>query len=194
MPRSFSGLFGLVLALAVVLGADVGKVATMIDFRRGDELWPSINDGVMGGVSRGEMVRSSSGFASFRGTVSFDNNGGFASVRSRPEAHDLSGFDALRLRVRGDGKRYGFRLRTATSLDGVSYQVSISPPAGEWVELVLPLADFEPVYRGRVVPDHPPLDPSKIRTFGLLISRQEGPFRLDVDQVSAVATKPVGKS
>ena len=27
-------------------------------------LWPSINDGVMGGVSSGEMVRSSSGFAS----------------------------------------------------------------------------------------------------------------------------------
>ena len=190
MPRGFSVLLGLALALAVVLGADVGKVATMIDFTRGDELWPSINDGVMGGVSSGEMVRSSSGFASFRGTVSFDNNGGFASVRSRPEAHDLSGFDALLLRVRGDGKRYGFRLRTATSLDGVSYQASISPPEGEWVELVLPLEDFEPVYRGRVVPDHPPLDRSRIRTFGLLISRQEGPFQLDVARISAVATEP----
>jgi monofunctional biosynthetic peptidoglycan transglycosylase len=134
-------------------------------------------------------VRSGRGYASFQGVVSFDNNGGFASVRSRPERHDLSGFDSLLLRVRGDGKRYGVRLRTEDSFDGVSYQASIAPPAGEWVELVLPLADFEPVFRGRVVSGHPPLDPAKIRTFGLIISRQEGPFRLDVAQIGALISE-----
>jgi hypothetical protein len=36
-----------------------------------------------------------------------------------------------------------------------------------------------------VVRDHPPLDPSRIATFGLIISRQEGPFRIDIESVGA---------
>jgi monofunctional biosynthetic peptidoglycan transglycosylase len=151
----------------------------IFDFSSESQAWPSIDDAVMGGVSSSEMSVER-GVASFRGTVSFDNNGGFASVRSRPERHDLGAFDGLILEVRGDGKRYGFRLRTDATFDGVSYQADLNPPAGEWVEAVLLFRDFEPVYRGRRVPDHPPLDPSRVTTFGLIIARQEGPFRLDI--------------
>jgi monofunctional biosynthetic peptidoglycan transglycosylase len=182
-------------ALALMLVAITGVAAagtgeegsvTIIDFSRSDAIWPHINDGVMGGVSSGEMV-AGDGFATFRGTVSFDNNGGFSSVRSKAAVHDLSAFDGLVLRVRGDGKRYGFRLRTDASFDGVSYQVQIEPPAGEWTEIVVRFTEFTPVYRGRVVPDHPRLDPSRIATFGLLISRQEGPFRIDLETIRAFA-------
>jgi monofunctional biosynthetic peptidoglycan transglycosylase len=115
--------------------------------------------------------------------VSFDNNGGFASVRSRPAHHDLSDCDGLVLKVRGDGKRYGFRLRTTATFDGVSYQATLVPPTGEWLEVKLPFDEFEPVFRGRKVADHPPLDPAEIRTFGVIIARQEGPFRLDVASI-----------
>ena len=31
------------------------KTMTIIDFSRGDVTWPHINDGVMGGISSGEM-------------------------------------------------------------------------------------------------------------------------------------------
>jgi monofunctional biosynthetic peptidoglycan transglycosylase len=157
---------------------------TIIDFSRGDATWPHINDGVMGGVSSGGMSPGD-GYATFQGTVSFENNGGFSSVRSQFVVHDLSMYEGLVLRVRGDGKRYGFRLKTDTSWDGVSYQVQIEPPAGEWTEISAPFTDFIPVYRGRVVRDHPPLDPSRIATFGLIISRQEGPFRIDIATVKA---------
>jgi monofunctional biosynthetic peptidoglycan transglycosylase len=190
MARCFPWVVGLAVAAALLAGADQGGVMTIFDFARGDDLWPSINDGVMGGVSSGEMVRSSSGHASFRGTVSFDNNGGFASVRSPARVLDLSAYDGLVVRVRGDGKRYNVRLKTDASFDGVSYQVPITPPAGEWTDVVLPFDDFVPVYRGRRVDGHPPLDPSRIATFGLLISRQEGPFRIDVASIHAVATEP----
>jgi monofunctional biosynthetic peptidoglycan transglycosylase len=188
MARCFPWIVGLAVATALVVGADGGGVMTIFDFARGDELWPSINDGVMGGVSSGEMTRSISGFATFQGTVSFDNNGGFASVRSQPRVHDLSAYDGLVIRVRGDGKRYGFRLRTDASFDGVSYQVVIEPPADEWTELLLPFESFVPVFRGRRVDRHPPLDRRRVATFGLLISRQEGPFRIDIASVHAVAT------
>jgi monofunctional biosynthetic peptidoglycan transglycosylase len=157
---------------------------TIIDFSRGDVTWPHINDGVMGGISSGEMS-AAGGYATFQGIVSFENNGGFSSVRSQAVVHELSAFEGLVLRVRGDGKRYGFRLKTDASFDGVSYQVVIQPPAREWTEISVPFTDFIPVYRGRVVGDHPPLDPSRIATFGLIISRQEGPFRIDIESVKA---------
>ena len=156
----------------------------IIDFSRGDVTWPHINDRVMGGISSGEMS-AADGYATFQGTVSFENNGGFSSVRSQAVVHDLSAFEGLVLRVRGDGKRYGFRLKTDASFDGVSYQFVVQPPAGEWTEISAPFTDFIPVYRGRVVRDHPPLDPSRIATFGRIVSRQEGPFRIDIESVKA---------
>ncbi|MEX1310004.1 MAG: CIA30 family protein [Candidatus Sulfomarinibacteraceae bacterium] len=178
-------MLGAVAVLAATTGGtDERDSMVIIDFSRSETIWPHINDGVMGGVSSGRMVPGD-GYATFQGVVSFDNNGGFSSVRSRPVLHDLSEYSGLRVRVRGDGKRYGFRLKTDASFDGVSYQVSIVPPADEWVELELPFDDFVPVYRGRVVSNHPQLDPARIMTFGLIISRQEGPFRLDVESIAA---------
>lgn len=188
---------GLMLVVAAVLvlaavAAERKDAVIVIDFAAGDAVWTHINDGVMGGLSSGKMTPGE-GYATFEGVVSFDNNGGFSSVRSRPVLHDLSVHDGLTLRVRGDGKRYGFRLKTDASFDGVSYQVSIEPPAGEWVDFHLPFDDFVPVYRGRTVRNHPVLDPSRIMTFGLIISRQEGAFRLDVESVAAtVASTDAG--
>jgi len=174
----------LAIAILSVARAAENQSMTIIDFSRSDTLWPHINDGVMGGVSMGRMIPGD-GYASFEGVVSFDNNGGFSSIRSRPVLHDLSAFGGLKLRLRGDGKRYGFRLKTDASFDGVSYQVSIEPPAGEWVDIHLPFDDFVPVYRGKTVRNHPVLDPSRIMTFGLIISRQEGSFRLDIESIVA---------
>ena len=156
----------------------------IFDFAAETETWPSIDDGVMGGLSASAMVIDD-GVASFRGEVSFANNGGFASVRSRPQPRDLSACAGLVLKVRGDGRRYGLRLRTDAAFDGVSYQAELQPPAGAWVEVALPFSAFEPVFRGRRVADHPPIDPARITTFGLIIARQEGAFRLDLAWIRA---------
>jgi len=174
------------LSVALAVGGGVGseEPVKIIDFANQNDGWPSIDDAVMGGVSSSAMVVED-GVATFRGVVSFDNNGGFASVRSRPQVRDLATFDGLILRVRGDGKSYGFRIRTSASFDGVSYQVVLAPPAGEWIDVSVPFSDFVPVWRGRRVEGHPVLDPSKVTTFGLIISRQEGPFRLDISNIRA---------
>ncbi len=145
------------------------------------ELWNSVDDRVMGGVSRSRMAQNDS-FAVFEGTVSLDYNGGFASVRSAPERFEqMAGASGIVLRVRGDGKRYGVRLRTSSSLDGVAYAASFDTREGEWEEVHIPFTAFRPEFRGRVVRDYDELDPARIRAFGLIISdNQEGPFRLDI--------------
>jgi monofunctional biosynthetic peptidoglycan transglycosylase len=156
----------------------------VIDFAAETEAWPSIDDRVMGGLSSSSMTVAD-GVATFRGEVSFDNNGGFASVRSSPQLRDLSVYDGLILRVRGDGKDYGFRIRTNASFDGVSYQANVRPPADRWHEVTVPFDEMVPVYRGRAVADHPPLNPARVTTLGLIIARQEGPFRLDIAAIEA---------
>ena len=49
----------------------------------------------------------------------------------------------------------------------------------------VPFGDFVPVYRGRRLVDHPPLDPAQVTTFGLIIARQEGEFLLDLERIDA---------
>jgi monofunctional biosynthetic peptidoglycan transglycosylase len=171
---------GLDAGLAINTG---GTPEMIIDFQARTEPWRNIDDVVMGGLSSSEMVIED-GVAVFRGDVSLDNYGGFASVRSESAEHDLSAFDGLVLRVRGDGKRYKVRLRTTGAFDGPSYQTTIEPAPGEWQEIAIPFRDFEAVFRGRRLPDHPPLDPGEVKTFGLLIAdKQAGPFRLEIEWI-----------
>ena len=128
-------------AVIVAFGADAAK-------------WHDISDPVMGGISCSEMV-AEDGVAVFKGVVSLEHSGGFASVRSAEGHYDLSGYDGLTVRVRGDGKRYGLRLRSSGGFDGVNYQADFTPAAGVWLDIKLPFAGFRPVLRGRPVVGHP---------------------------------------
>ena len=148
-------------------------------------LWNPINDGVMGGVSKSQLSYDSAGHALFTGHVSFENNGGFASVRCQPMDLGRKDVAAYLLEVCGDGKRYKLNLRTDNSFDGVNYQAQFHPPAGIWTTCRLARADFLPSWRGKSVPDAPPLDNSWVRQIGLMIAdRQEGPFALAVRSIA----------
>ena len=82
------------------------------------QYWRPINDSVMGGVSKGDIVFLSD-HALFSGRISLENNGGFSSVtRVAPELSN--NIERVSLDVIGDGNTYQFRL--TTNLDG--YRVS----------------------------------------------------------------------
>ncbi len=157
----------------------------VVDFGPATEPWANIDDPVMGGRSRSRMSITGD-VGVFEGVVSLENNGGFASLRSQPAEHDLRGFDGIILRLRGDGKTYGVRLRTDPRFDGVSYQAKVATEAGRWAEVRLSFETFVPVFRGRQVGGYPAFDPGAIKTFGLMISdKQEGAFRLEIDWIKA---------
>ncbi len=147
--------------------------------------WRSIDDVVMGGVSRSEARLTADGALRFSGVVSLENNGGFASIRSEPVKLDLSGAQGLRLRVKGGGKGFKLNLKTEAGFDTVQYQAPFMAPE-EWGTVTLPFAAFRAVFRGRPVPNAPALDPARIVTLGFLISeRQEGPFLLEIASITA---------
>jgi monofunctional biosynthetic peptidoglycan transglycosylase len=180
----------MILFILLLLGTSSDSMGTDTDgtvyrFDQNALPWRSINDGVMGGLSSGRMWLEDD-VAVFGGTLSLENNGGFSSIRSIPAEHGLAGKDGLVLRVRGDGRTYGLRLRTNDRFDGPSYQASLPTRDGEWTEVRIPFDTFQAVYRGRKVPRYPVLSPEKIRTFGLIIAdKQPGDFRLELDWIQA---------
>jgi monofunctional biosynthetic peptidoglycan transglycosylase len=164
------------------------NVLDLADLRDGQtaDNWRIVNDGVMGGRSQSQFGIDQ-GLALFSGTVSPENGGGFASVRTDLESPTLREMVAISMRVRGDGKRYQFRIRTLQQWDGPAYKSTFATTAGEWVEVTLPLTEFQSTFRGRPVPDAPAIDPVRIRQIGFLIAdKQWGGFRLEVDWIRAV--------
>ena len=141
----------------------------------------------MGGVSTSRLTFDLAGHAVFDGTVSLQNGGGFASVRM--SSLPLGGTTTLAyaLTAWGDGRTYKLNLRTDAGFDGVNYQVSFTPPAGQWSQLVLPVAEFLPKFRGGQVEGAPSLRPELVTQVGLMISdKQAGPFRLLVKSIAAI--------
>jgi NADH dehydrogenase [ubiquinone] 1 alpha subcomplex assembly factor 1 len=171
-------------AAALLLTMSIQNPAerTIVDFQSNPatDQWQIVNDDVMGGVSASSL-ECVDGFAVFRGAVSLENNGGFASVRTLLPPMDLAGCDAILIRVRGDGKRYKFTARMQPNPDSAIYQASFTTKSGQWEQHRLPLKEFLPSYRGRVLHGQPPLDPAQMHSIGLLISdQQEGSFRLEI--------------
>jgi len=76
-----------------------------------------INDDVMGGISTSTLSFSTNRSGVFSGVLSLENNGGFASVRISPARKNLRNLDTFVLRVRGDGQRYKFNVRTKAGFD-----------------------------------------------------------------------------
>jgi monofunctional biosynthetic peptidoglycan transglycosylase len=152
--------------------------------------WQAVNDGVMGGVSAGRMVASEQGLR-FEGVLSLENNGGFASVRRAVET-DLSGAVGVRLRLRGDGRTYQFRLRLDDRWDGTAWRAQF-PTRGEWQTVELAFAEFVPVFRGRRVPDAGPVVPANIRQIGFMLAdKTAGPCALEIGSIEFLpATAPV---
>lgn len=157
--------------------------------------WYAIDDGVMGGRSQSRMdIGEKVGEATplvFSGYVSLENNGGFASQRTRPRRCDLSHSRGIRLMFRSDGKRYKFVLRSDPAFDSVAYQATFNTVTDRWQQVGLEWNEFQPTFRGRTVPGHPPLDPANIFQFGLMIAeKQAGPFRLEIAGISGWPSPP----
>ena len=160
----------------------------LVDFPRSTEAlpWFVVNDDVMGGRSEGGF-RLEGDVLIFAGSTN-TRGGGFSSIRSRPHSFDLAAYDGVRLRARGDGRTYTFRLTTWDTRDRrrrPAYWAEFETGDGTWKETDVPFTRFRPRWRGAELPG-PALEPAAIDSLGLMINDgQDGPFRLEVDWISA---------
>jgi monofunctional biosynthetic peptidoglycan transglycosylase len=152
--------------------------------------WATVNDDVMGGVSTSSFTWGEGGSAEFKGNLSLDNNGGFASVRTTSQLPEIKGSIAFVVRVRGDGRTYRFTARMSNAWNSPTYQAEFETTAGEWLDVELPLRAFKASFRGRPLPNEPPLDASRINVIGVLLGdKKPGPFRLEVRRISVTQTQ-----
>lgn len=151
------------------------------------EVWKSVNDGVMGGISTGGVTRTKEGTLLFTGNLSLENNGGFASIRTREVVKDLSAMSHIVVNLRGDGRTYWVELRTAGQMGASSYRANLPTTDGEWREVRVPLTDFKLQAFGRALPIKP-LNPAAVASMGFtLADKKAGPFSLEIKSVTATA-------
>ena len=172
--------------------------------------WQIVNDGVMGGLSRGQLRSTGASYSVFEGVVSLANNGGFTSIVARTSPLDLSAFSGMRISATGctpefaealeddaynAPKTYALRFKIATNrgTSRFSYETRFTVPApqngSEMQHFDIPLRSeaFTPVFRGRELRDVPGLDVERmgITEIGFMISdKQNGAFCLALGGVA----------
>ena len=139
----------------------------------------------MGGISQSRMEKCGKGLVCFTGIVSLENNGGFCSASSLPvRTYDLSNFEGIKIRLKGDGKKYKATLKNDSSFNGFVYQFEFKTDAGKWIDITAPFNKFIPTFMGVVQYNAEKFDKGKIKSFGFIISdKQAGKFRLEVDSI-----------
>ena len=195
MPFHFGFRFRLLSALlpvaalstAMASGDGMSEVRTLFDFSDPrDGRWQVVNDGVMGGRSKG-YVEIGDGRLQFSGTL-VTRGGGFTSIRTS-RSLDLSAYQGLELRVRGngrtfevevsDGQRYGWR--------NVSRRAPFETDA-EWRTVRIPFSALRATVFGRRV-DVTPVQLNRVERLGFyILDGVDGPFELEVDSVRAYRT------
>jgi monofunctional biosynthetic peptidoglycan transglycosylase len=152
--------------------------------------WEAVNDGVMGGISKGGVSRTEEGTLLFSGELSLANNGGFSSIRTKPNSLGLTKDSVIVVKTRGDGRTYSIELRVAGQMRASSYRASLPTTAGQWQETRVSLGEFKPQAFGRALPFEA-VNPAKVDSIGFtLADKNAGPFRLEIASVTATDGEP----
>lgn len=127
------------------------------------------------------------------------------------EAADPIPFTRIQLRIKTDGRPYRLLLADDTRYQRrtISHRALLSPPPPPaqdqdqppdaqptdtdpaapdddgWQTVTLDLDDLTPSWRGRLLPDAPPLDPARATTIGItLVDDVDGPFALRIESIT----------
>ena len=187
--RYLNALAGLATAGAMLLPATAAE-RSLAEFgkQEAENLgWRTVNDGVMGGRSKGSISTTDSGTLVFKGNLSLKNNGGFSSLRTDVLGLDLSDSTGLVMRVKGDGRTYQVRIGSDARYRGmeVSFMAEFPTAKDEWKEVRVPFSELTATFRGRTLKNEV-FNPAKVRRLGLLLAdKQPGAFKLEVDWIRA---------
>ena len=181
----------LILALmSIVLTSNAADTIPLLDTngKTSKIKWNIVNDTVMGGRSSSRWSKNSSAL-SFEGFLSLENNGGFASVRHDLNNINLSSTEGIFIKVKGDGRKYQFRIRSQASR-WANYSQEFKTKKDIVQSFFLPYKDFKPSWRGRSVRNVPTLTGKDVRGIGFLLGdKVQGKFKLEILNISASTQK-----
>ncbi|KIZ06137.1 hypothetical protein MNEG_1822 [Monoraphidium neglectum] len=190
------GMANVVAAMKQHLAPQIRTTQEVLPMRTAEDLeaWERLDDVIMGGSSSSGLTALEDGSgAAWKGDLVVEG-GGFCGARTRKLGLDLSQFDGLRMRVKGDGQTFKFNIKTADQEDTPesTYQATFdTSEEGDWTTVHLPWHSFVPVKRAQSDPQGEPLRGEAISKLGLVLSRFEfnkmpnpryhpGPFELTI--------------
>ena len=173
-------LCSVITLLAPLSHAETGE-RVLYDFSDGPGDWSIEDDGVMGGVSRGNVSVNEAGHGVFSGEVSLENNGGFSSVQHYFDPIDVTAYRTVCLRIKGDGKRYRFIVEAEP--DARHYYEAEFSTSGEWQTVEIPLGDLVPKWRGDrlELPNFPGQTLAQIRI--MIANGTAESFRFEIERI-----------
>ncbi|MGA1393636.1 MAG: CIA30 family protein [Phycisphaerales bacterium] len=167
--------------------ASAGRMIFAFDDAGEVRRWFTVLDGVMGGLSTGRIA-AGSGTLVFDGATSLENNGGFSSMRVDLADGLFDGYDAVKLRVKGDGREYRLGAKSGRGAGAGGYWAPFATEKDRWIEVIVPIADLDRHFMGQQLPGR--LDPADLRSLEFYIyDKKAGPFRLEIDTIEAVRMK-----
>lgn len=144
--------------------------------------WLIVNDGVMGGLSKGNIGLDDEGNGLFWGRVSLANNGGFSLARLSLSPISVKGKNKIVLDIKGDKKKYQFRLKSKRGQ--MHSYVKTFETTGDWERVEIPFDELLPRFRGRLL-DLPAYPAEQIEEIGLLIGNKvEEDFQLAIRSIT----------
>lgn len=146
--------------------------------------WYIINDGVMGGLSSGKAMLTENSLV-FKGSVSLANNGGFTSFKCPFQKIDLSAYEKVSIRIRGQGQTLGLTLEMDQRWFMPYYKLPIPLQSKEWQTITLYLKDFKGYRVGQFNGNYLSKDEqAKIIRMGFITDdKKEGNFEIEIDYV-----------
>lgn len=165
------------------------------------EKWTLITDEQFGGKSTAEFVQSPGGKAVFRGNLSTElpqatsvKYSGMCAIRAQPHrdwkgdvtANDVTDYDGIVMRVRGDGRTYALNVQTQSIRDDDIHQSFFHTRGGPlWETVKVPFTKFVLTNAG-YLQDQQMAFP-RIRTLGFTLADwNTGPFHLEIDYIKLV--------
>ena len=147
------------------------------------EDWGIINDGVMGGLSKGKAQMRENSLL-FSGTISLENNGGFTSFRAPYKRMNLSGYTTMEVKYKSTGRTCAISLDQSTRFWLPNHKLKL-PLSDDWNTISIPLTELNEFRMGRKTGRTMSLDKaaSIIRIGIITDSKDPGEFTFEIDYI-----------
>ncbi|MEO0897835.1 MAG: CIA30 family protein [Bacteroidota bacterium] len=170
-------IFISILIMGIISGGAKIELGGSDDLR----YWFITNDGVMGGLSRGN-IKENKNSLTFYGNISLENNGGFSRVQRQMQHKDLSAFKGIKVKLKGDGRKYDFTLEKHNNYVGPTFRKSFVAEE-KWKTYYFAFDEFDESFFGRKM-GRKLSEWNDIQRIGVILAdKKPGPFEIEIDWI-----------
>jgi len=143
--------------------------------------WVVVNDGVMGGLSTGQLQFTKKSLI-FKGAISLKNNGGFASFRNQYGSYNLQQISTVEIKYRSIGQAMALSLEPNDLFYKPTYRVLLNDTNFNWETKKISINDFFECILGEPTGDSITSDIlGKIKRIGFITAeKKEVNFKIEI--------------